>query len=117
MVIFNLVPSDLSIFPFRASSLSSNVCISSTPDNAAVARWQEAECEPVRRDGMAYEIGADGLAGLSARPLMAPAKHPGNLNDVDALLAPRRSGYGGAPAVLSGVFVRQLMTHSGHLAP
>jgi hypothetical protein len=40
MVIFKLVPSDLSIFPFRASSLSSNVCISSTPDNAAVARWE-----------------------------------------------------------------------------
>jgi hypothetical protein len=34
--------------------------------------------------------------------------------DVDALLAPRWSGYGGAPAVFSGVFVRQLMTHTGH---
>src|SRR6202023_1941659 len=27
------------------------------------AAGDEAECEPVRRDGMAYEVGADGLAG------------------------------------------------------
>src|ERR1700730_16357790 len=34
------------------------------------AAGDEAECEPVCREEMAYEVGADGLAGLSARPLM-----------------------------------------------
>ena len=37
----------------------------------------------------------------------------GHLNEVDALLAPRWSGYGGAPAVFNGVFVRQLLTRCG----
>ena len=36
-----------------------------------------------------------------------------HLNDVDALLAPRWSGYGGAPAVFSGTFVRQPLTRCG----
>src|ERR1700730_3283019 len=64
---------------------------------------------------MAYEVCAAGLAGLSARPLMRrrPRSVPAHLNDVDALLAPRWSGYGGAPAVFSGAFVRQLMTLTG----
>src|ERR1700722_6456167 len=67
-----------------------------------------------RRNGLRGLRGWPRWAQRKATDASAPAKHPSHLNDVDALLAPRWSGYGGAPAVISGAFVRQLMTRTRH---
>src|ERR1700730_19406246 len=69
-----------------------------------------------RRNGLRGRRRWPRWAQRKATDASAPAKHPGHLNDVDALLAPRWSGYGGAPAVFSGAFVRQLLTLTGHAA-
>jgi hypothetical protein len=39
------------------------------------AAGDEAECEPVRRDGMAYEVGADGLAEPGPKAAVTPRRH------------------------------------------
>jgi len=59
-------------------------------------------------------MAAQRKAPMCRRPQSIPGGH---LNEVDALLAPRWSGYGGAPAVSSGTFVRQPLTRSRHCTP
>jgi hypothetical protein len=67
-----------------------------------------------RRNGLRGRRRWPCWAQRKATDALAPAKHPGHLYDVDALLAPRWSGYEGAPALFSCVFIRQLLTHLLH---